>query len=192
MDRKIGLNGEAKIFERKIFTSQDLMSNEKADEILKHVIKFLGSLNNHKRLVAHDLEDIAHTVYAKAIENISQVKNIDNILPWLNSMARNYLYDLLRRKGNQATEEVSEITQKRGKPETTALDEMLSEEKFKILEKILSNLPPKSAKIWKMRRLEGLDYDQISKKTGLSNQAVRSAVNRIQRALTSEFKQYNL
>ena len=140
-------------------------------------------------------EDIVQEVFLSALRSIGSLDRPAGFKPWLYRIAHNTCVDHIRRSGR--AEEVhldanmlpasEEIRLFRQAPSTHAA--VSQKEDFKNLREALGGLPPSQSEVLVMRELEGLSYDQIAARMGITRGAVESMLFRARQGLRDEYGQ---
>jgi RNA polymerase sigma factor (sigma-70 family) len=138
-------------------------------------------------------EDVAQEVFLSALRSIGTLDRPAGFKPWLYRIAHNTCVDHMRRNGR--AEEVSidanvlppseEIRLFRQWPSThTAVTQ---KEDFKNLREAFGGLPRAQSEMLVMRELEGLSYDEIAVRLGVTRASVESTLFRARQGLRDEY-----
>ncbi len=150
---------------------------------LRHKAKVYGYLL--KRLPS---KSIADEVFQVAFMKLHQSKNLyaqgEPFLPWLFTIARNSLFDHLRKVRSEeskiaAYQDHSELIES-VEVEDSAASEQLRES--------LANLSESQQDLLKQRYIEGLDFEEIAKRLNSNPVAIRQSVSRLTRKLKGFLK----
>ncbi|MGI8507104.1 MAG: sigma-70 family RNA polymerase sigma factor [Solirubrobacteraceae bacterium] len=139
-------------------------------------------------------EDVAQEVFISALRRLRTSEQAIAFKPWIYEIAKNACIDEFRR--NQRTREVpldvddDEATGGRRAllslaPTPAAAVE--SKQRLDDLRGAFGGLSGSHHQLLVMREFEGLSYDEIGKRTGMSRQMVESALFRARRKLTEEY-----
>jgi RNA polymerase sigma factor (sigma-70 family) len=138
-------------------------------------------------------EDIVQEVFLSALRNIGTLDRPAGFKPWLYRIAHNTCVDHMRR--NRRAEEVSidanllppseEIRLFRKGPSTHAA--VAQKEDVKNLREAFGGLPPAQSEVLVMRELEGLSYDEIALRLGVTRASVESTLFRARQGLRDEY-----
>ncbi len=149
------------------------------------------------RLLGNDAraEDIVQEVFLSALRRIGSLDRPAGFKPWLYRIAHNTCVDHMRR--THRAEEVSidanilpaseEVRLYRRAPSTHAA--VTQKEDFKNLREAFGGLPPSQSEVLVMRELEGLSYDQIAARMGITRASVESMLFRARQGLRDEYGQ---
>jgi RNA polymerase sigma factor (sigma-70 family) len=149
------------------------------------------------RLLGSDAraEDVVQEVFLSALRRIGSLDRPAGFKPWLYRIAHNTCVDHMRR--THRVDEVSidanllpaseEIRLYRRAPSTHAT--VTQKEDFKNLREAFGGLPPSQSEVLVMRELEGLSYDQIAARMGITRASVESMLFRARQGLRDEYGQ---
>ena len=147
------------------------------------------------RLLGDDAraEDVVQEVFLSALRGIDGLDRPAGFKPWLYRIAHNACVDHMRR--NRRAEEVSidaamlapaeEFRLFRQAPSTHAA--LSQKEDFKNLREAFRGLPPSQSEVLVMRELEGLTYDEIATRMGITRASVESMLFRARQGLRDEY-----
>ncbi len=140
-------------------------------------------------------EDIAQEVFMSALRRLRRSQQAIAFKPWIYEIAKNACIDEFRR--TQRAHEVSldadeELT---GGPRAlrsiapTPPAAVEGKQRLDDLRGAFGGLSESHHKLLVMREFEGLSYDEIGRRTGMSRQMVESALFRARRKLTEEYEE---
>lgn len=131
-----------------------------------------------------DAEDAVQELYLKLWTSRDSLSDIRTPLAYGITLLKNICIDKVRRRGLRQAEPLDA-----GQAERTHLSEappdrraVLRDMLKRLLEE-MEKLPGKQAEVLKMRALEGLEYKEISQRTGLSGVHVRVLVSMARKTL---------
>jgi RNA polymerase sigma factor (sigma-70 family) len=138
-------------------------------------------------------EDVVQDVFISALRGIGTLDRPAGFKAWLYRIAHNACIDHVRRRAKaeevpfdaHALPPAEEIRLFRQLPSSHAA--LTQKEDFSNLRQALSDMPRSQAEILVLRELEGLSYDEIALRMGISRSAVESMLFRARRALRAEF-----
>ncbi len=140
-------------------------------------------------------EDVVQETFLSALRSISTLDRPAGFRPWLYRIAHNACVDTMRRRSR--SEEVlfdaagmlpaEEVRLFRQAPSSHAA--LAQKEVFRHLRQALGDLPEQQAQILVLRELEGLTYEDIGARLGISHSAVESLLFRARRGLRDEYGQ---
>jgi RNA polymerase sigma factor (sigma-70 family) len=138
-------------------------------------------------------EDIAQEVFLSALRSIGTLDRPAGFKPWLYRIAHNTCVDHMRRNGR--AEEVSidanvlpaseEIRLFKRGPSTHAA--VSQKEDFDNLREAFGGLPRAQSEMLVMRELEGLSYDEIAVRLGVTRASVESTLFRARQGLRDQY-----
>ena len=121
-----------------------------------------------------DAEDAVQELYLKLIKTPSKFSNIQDPTAYGITMLRNICIDIIRRREKLKSEELHEyMIADASSPDKVATEK----DKLMILIHEIDKLPQKQSMVLKMRTIEGLEYDEISQRTGLSQVNIRVLIS---------------
>lgn len=121
-----------------------------------------------------DAEDAVQELYLKLIKNPDKISSIQEPAAFGITILRNICIDIIRRREKRRSEELHEymIADISG-PDKVADDK----DKLRILIHEIDRLPQKQSIVLKMRTIDGLEYEEISQRTGLSQVNIRVLIS---------------
>ena len=112
-----------------------------------------------------DAEDAVQELYLRLIKTPGKLTDIQDPAAFGITILRNICIDTIRRREKRKSEELHEyMVADVSSPDKAAAEK----DKLRILIHEIEKLPQKQSMVLKMRTLEGLEYDEIAKRTGLS------------------------
>lgn len=121
-----------------------------------------------------DAEDAVQELYLKLIKTPGKLTDIQDPAAFGITILRNICIDTIRRREKRKSEELHEyMVADVSSPDKAAAEK----DKLRILIHEIDKLPPKQSMVLKMRTLEGLEYDEIAKRTGLSQINIRVLIS---------------
>ena len=121
-----------------------------------------------------DAEDAVQELYLKLIKTPDKFSDIQNPAAYGITILRNICIDIIRRREHRRSEELHEyMIADVSSPDKAAAEK----DKLRILIHEIDKLPQKQSIVLKMRTLEGLEYDEISQRTGLSQVNIRVLIS---------------
>ena len=121
-----------------------------------------------------DAEDAVQELYFKLIKTSKKLSNIQDPAAYGITMLRNICVDILRRRERRRTEELHEyMIAEVSSPEKAATEK----DRLRVLIHEIDKLPQKQSMVLKMRAIEGLEYDEISRRTELSQVNIRVLIS---------------
>jgi RNA polymerase sigma-70 factor (ECF subfamily) len=121
-----------------------------------------------------DAEDAVQELYLKLIKTPGKFSDIQNPAAYGITILRNICIDIIRRREKRKSEELHEYLI----ADTSSPDRDAAEKnKLRILIHEIDKLPQKQSIVLRMRAIEGLEYDEISQRTGLSQVNIRVLIS---------------
>ena len=163
---------------------EDLYSSYRA-QIFAYI---LGNVRDHGRA-----EDIAQEVFISALRRLRETDRKIALRPWLYEIAKNACIDEYRR--GQRVREISLRTESEdGEPELeswgpTPDAAIAHKQSLSDLTGAFHSLSDSHHKVIVMRELEGLSYEQIGDRLGMTRPVVESTLFRARKRLTEEYNQ---
>lgn len=130
-----------------------------------------------------DAEDVVQDVFLRMWEKRSGMGSITNLKAYLLSAVRNRAFDMMEKRRSGGDEEVLELSDE-GKDAGQA-------ERKDVVSKIIgliAALPEPQRTVISMHDIEGMEYDEISRLTGMNEGALRTALSRARRRIREIFK----
>ncbi len=127
-------------------------------------------------------EDIFQDTWMTVIRRIHTLKKIDAFSTWLYRIARNKVYQQLRRK-----KKLSELNENIAVPNDTENDVFSTEDAAKI-HRCLKELLPEYREVLMLRFLEQMSYEQISQVINCKLGTVKSRIHYAKLALKKELE----
>jgi RNA polymerase sigma factor (sigma-70 family) len=147
-----------------------------------------GIVSDHGRA-----EDIVQDVFISAHRNLLASDREITFKPWVYEIAKNACIDHIRRARRASevsidSDDFSDRDEGRVSAAIGGTDAEVSiRQELDSLKMAFNELPDQQHEILVMRELEGLSYDKIAVRTGLSRSAVESVLFRARRRLKDEF-----
>ena len=120
-----------------------------------------------------DAEDAVQELYLKLWSARSSLENVNNPVAYGLSMLKNICIDRIRRRTARQTEPLEKAPPL---AEASAHRHMEIKDTLRFLLKEMEKLPQKQREVLKLRVMDGLEYEDISRRTGLSQVHVRVLV----------------
>ncbi len=129
-----------------------------------------------------DAEDAAQTAFLRAYERLDSFREDAEFSSWIYRIAANAAMDILRRRGRDKTvsmealpEELKPAWNRAMAKKDSALEDA---ERRRLLESLLSTLPPDYRLVLTLRELEGLSYEEIAKTLDWTLDSVKARLRR--------------
>ena len=122
-----------------------------------------------------EAEDAVQDLFIKIWSRIDSLERVSYPQAWCLTLMRNHCLDRLRAKAGQQTVPVEE--------NLPAEEELERSARIKLAWEAVLALPPRSRELLRLRLVENLSYEEISRQTGLSQNALRVAFHRLKNHL---------
>lgn len=122
-----------------------------------------------------EAEDAVQDLFIKIWSRIDSLERVSYPQAWCLTLMRNHCIDRLRAKAGQQTVPVEE--------NLPAEEELERSARMKRAWEAVLALPPRSRELLRLRLVEDLSYEEISRQTGLSQNALRVAFHRMKNHL---------
>lgn len=127
-----------------------------------------------------DAEDAVQELYLKLLKSSGQLNFVRDPLAYGITLLRNICIDTIRRREKRKSEALKEYMA----VDSHGPDRLFTEKDY--LNRLISEidkLPPKQALTLKMRALDGLEYEEIARRAGLSQVNVRVLISNARKTL---------
>src|SRR5436190_14606016 len=147
-----------------------------------------GIVSDHARA-----EDIVQDVFVSALRSLRSADREIAFKPWVYEIAKNACIDHLRRVRRTSevsidSDDFSPVDEGRLSASVASTDATWStRDDLDTLKMAFNDLPDAQREVLVSRELEGLSYDKISSRTGLTQSAVESMLFRARRSLKDGF-----
>ena len=121
-----------------------------------------------------DAEDAVQELYLKILSMHGKLVYVREPAAYGITLLKNICIDRIRRRESRRTEQLEEfIAADTSGPEK----QMAEKDTLSRVMKEMERLPEKQAKVLRMRAVEGLEYDEIARRTGLSQVNIRVLIS---------------
>lgn len=127
-----------------------------------------------------DAEDAVQELYLKLWRSRDNLSGLRNPVAYGLSLLKNICLDRIRRREVRKAEPLDLAVPPESPPHDRQTD---AKDMLKLVMREMDKLPQKQAEVMKMMVLEGLDYKEISKRTGLSQVHVRVLISAARKTL---------
>ena len=165
-------------------SNSNLSFQEVFDKNMMNRIKKFITLRSSNQSNADDL--LQDTV-VKALSRKKSTE-IENINAYINQVAKSVICDNWEQaKDQQAIDCIDQLITNHENPESIAINQ----QQIKQLHSVLDTLPELRRKVFILRRVEGLSYDEISKQLEISQDAIKKHITRAMTQITLHLDKYN-
>jgi RNA polymerase sigma-70 factor (ECF subfamily) len=147
----------------------------------RHIFTFCLKLTGDRFLA----EDATHDAFIKMYQNIASLSDSSLFHSWLYAIARNQVYDLLKRGRSNGKLDDASIWS-----EETPLDLTESNDTSAIVSACIDALKPEYREVLLLREYEQRSYAEIAAITGDTESSVKSRLFKARRALAEKLKPY--
>lgn len=134
-------------------------------------------------------EDVVQVAFQKAFESLSSLDKPDLFFYWLFSIARNEVYNHIRRIRKNGTPQSIEEEDNLWTEETPH-EQLVSKETTEIVELLLNQLKVEYREVLILRQYDKLSYAEIAAVTGDSLSSVESRLFKARKALAKKLAPY--
>ena len=121
-----------------------------------------------------DAEDAVQELYLKILSMHAKLVYVRDPAAYGITLLKNICIDRIRRRESRRAEQLEEfIVADASGPEK----QMAEQDTLSRVMKEMERLPEKQAKVLRMRAVEGLEYDEIARRTGLSQVNIRVLIS---------------
>lgn len=143
--------------------------NQYKDKVYTIAFKITGS--------AFLSEEVVQEIFLKLWVNRKVLPELDCFTAWFNTIVRNHLFSLLKRKAAQENREI--FFASKTSPFCNNTDEkILLKETEELLEKALYTLPPQQNKIYRLIKVGGMKNEEVAIHLNLSTETVKSHLSK--------------
>jgi len=143
-----------------------------------------------------EVDDLSQEVFIRVYRSLGRFQFDASLYSWIYRIVVNLCIDEVRRKKIRKAVSLEFFTErrlegeKRSKEHATASDDMLKEEKKRIIVDALQRLSPVHRTVIVLREYEDMSYEEIAKTLHISAQAVKSRIFRAREELRKSLKDY--
>src|SRR3954447_20682319 len=154
------------------------------DDALREATPRLQRFAVRRLLDPHEAEEVVQEALLRAFQHKDSLRTQDDLMAWLTVVTRRLVLDRIRGRGRMAP--VAELPAGSRAARDTA-DVVVARDEARIALDALEAMPSRQASVLWAREVEGLSYDEISERYGLSEPTVRSLLHRARRTLRREY-----
>src|SRR5437763_4646529 len=162
----------------------DLGDSAVFDDALRKAMPRLRRYASRRLLDQHEAEEVVQEALLRAFQHREQLATEDDLMAWLTVVTGRLTIDRLRVRGRMTP--VAELPAGSRAARDTA-DVVVARDEARIALDALEAMPSRQASVLWAREVEGLSYDDISERYGLSEPTVRSLLHRARRTLRREY-----
>jgi len=154
------------------------------DDALRIAAPRLQRFAVRRLLDQHEAEEVVQEAMLRAFQHRDTLQTQDDLMAWLTVVTGRLVIDRLRVRGRMTP--VAELPAGTRAARDTA-DVVVARDEARIALDALEAMPSRQASVLWAREVEGLSYDEISERYGLSEPTVRSLLHRARRTLRREY-----
>lgn len=158
----------------------DLRAEAAFDDILRRATPRLVRFAQRRLGNLHEAEEVAQEALLRTFQNRHKLATEDDVMAWATFATSRLVIDRVRVRGRSIS--MAEVPDGRHASPDTA-DIALARAETRIALDALDSLPGRQASVLWAREVEGLRYDEIGDRFGLSEPTVRSLLHRGRKAL---------
>ena len=132
----------------------------------------------------HEAADLVQEALLRAYQHRAELHTEDDVAAWTTCVTGRLVIDRLRVRGRSTT--VAEVPEGTRAERDTA-DVVVARDQARMALDALDAMPPRQASVLWAREVEGLGYDAIGERFGMTEPAVRSLLTRARKALRQEY-----
>lgn len=154
---------------------------DRARWIARHILPHEAELRRHlsrRAPAGFESDDIVQEIYAR-LAALASVDHIHNPRSYIFRMASGVMADHIRRQKvvpMQAVDDFDAVGVVSTDPSPEAV--VLHRDQLKHLARIFAKLPPRVAEVFRLRRIEGLSQQEVSRRLGLSESTIEKRMAR--------------
>ncbi|MDQ1703952.1 MAG: polymerase sigma-70 factor, subfamily [Frankiaceae bacterium] len=165
--------------------SQPLPGEEiELDEALRRAGPRLKRYATRRLHDEHEAEEVVQEALLRAFQHQHLLATEDDLMAWLTVVTGRLVIDRLRVRGRSTP--VAELPPATRAGRDTA-DVVVARDEARIALDALESMPGRQASVLWAREVEGLSYDEIGDRFGMSEPSVRSLLHRARRTLRREY-----
>jgi RNA polymerase sigma-70 factor (ECF subfamily) len=154
------------------------------DDALRAATPRLQRYAARRLLDQHEAEEVVQEALLRAFQHRDTLRTEDDLMAWLTVVTGRLVIDRLRVRGRMTP--VAELPAGSRAARDTA-DVVVARDEARLALDALEAMPTRQASVLWAREVEGLSYDEISERYGLSEPTVRSLLHRARRTLRREY-----
>jgi RNA polymerase sigma-70 factor (ECF subfamily) len=166
--------------------SVDLTDPGAFDDALSRAIPRLRRYASRRLFDAHEAEEVVQEAMLRAFQHREELATEDDLMAWLTVVTGRLTIDRLRVRGRMTP--VAELPAGARTGRDTA-DVVVARDEARIALDALEAMPARQASVLWAREVEGMSYDDIGERYGLSEPTVRSLLHRARRTLRREYSE---
>ena len=154
------------------------------DDVVRQLTPRLQRYATRRLGDRHEAEELVQEALLRAFDHRAELATEDDVAAWTTCVTGRLVIDRLRVRGRSTS--VAEVPEGTRVGRDTA-DVVVARDEARLALDALDAMPPRQAAVLWAREVEGLAYDEIGERFGMTEPAVRSVLMRARKALRKEF-----
>src|SRR3954471_15008355 len=154
------------------------------DDALREATPRLQRFAVRRLLDPHEAEEVVQEALLRAFQHKDSLRTQDDLTAWLTVVTGRLVIDRLRVRGRATP--VADVEPASRAARDTA-DVVVARDEARLALDALESMPGRQASVLWAREVEGLSYDEIGERFGMSEPSVRSLLHRARRTLRREY-----
>lgn len=154
------------------------------DDVVRRLTPRLQRYATRRLGDRHEAEELVQEALLRAFDHRAELATEDDVAAWTTCVTGRLVIDRLRVRGRSTS--VAEVPEGTRVGRDTA-DVVVARDEARLALDALDAMPPRQAAVLWAREVEGLAYDEIGERFGMTEPAVRSVLMRARKALRKEF-----
>ena len=154
------------------------------DEVVRNLTPRLQRYATRRLGDRHEAEELVQEALLRAYDHRAELLTEDDVAAWSTCVTGRLVIDRLRVRGRSTS--VAEVPEGSRTARDTA-DVVVARDEARTALDALDAMPPRQAAVLWAREVEGLAYDEIGTRFGMTEPAVRSVLSRARKALRKEY-----
>lgn len=156
------------------------------DRYHQHLAKYILALSGSPQLA----EDVVQEIFLKIWLDRGGVGSIINFKAYLFVMAKNYVFNQLRKKVRERSREEIWFTESFNQESTDGEEYVVNEHYDKIIDQAITQLPPQQQKVFILSRFRRLKYSEIAFELNISKESVKKYLKKASDAVKFFVKEH--
>jgi RNA polymerase sigma-70 factor (ECF subfamily) len=154
------------------------------DEAARRITPRLQRYATRRLGDVHEAEELVQEALLRAYKHGDQLQTEDDLVAWCTVVTGRLVIDRLRVRGRSTS--VAEVPEGTRVGRDTA-EVVVARDEARMALDALDSMPSRQASVLWAREVEGLGYDEIGQRFGMTEPAVRSILTRARKALRKEY-----
>jgi RNA polymerase sigma factor (sigma-70 family) len=167
-----------------VVPSQPLAEPVDFEEALRRAVPRLKRYAVRRLLDDHEAEEVVQEAMLRAFQHKDELATEDDLMAWLTVVTGRLVIDRLRVRGRSTP--MAELPPESRAGRDTA-DVVVARDEARVALDALEAMPTRQAAVLWAREVEGLSYDEIGDRFGMTEPSVRSVLHRARRTLRREY-----